>query len=263
MQERPGASDQFVQSLARGLDVIRAFDADRPRMTLSEVATVTGLSRAAARRFLLTLTELGYVRSDGRDFSLTPQVLRLGTSYLSGLGLPDVAQPHLQRLTAEIGESSSVAVLDGPDVVYVARVATRSIMTVGITVGTRFPAHATSLGRVLLAALPADELDETLATADLSGAGGQPSTDDVTVRTILRQTAQQGWAATDQELAPGLRSVAAPIVDRGGAVVAAVNVSSTTAHDPPTEYLEVLLQTARAISADLAALQVSSRVEPR
>jgi len=251
--ERPGASDQFVQSLARGLDVIRAFDAARPRMTLSEVATQTGLSRAAARRFLLTLVELGYVRSDGRDFSLTPQVLRLGTAFLSGLGLPDLAQPHLQRLSARVGESSSVAVLDGHKIVYVARVATRSIMSVGITVGTRFPAHATSMGRVLLAALPPAELDAFLASADLSGSDGRPSTDAVRVRETVGQVAAQGWASTDQELAPGLRSVAAPVRDRSGAVVAALNISSTTAHDPAAEYLDALLDTARALSDDIAA----------
>ncbi|WP_229053510.1 IclR family transcriptional regulator C-terminal domain-containing protein [Aeromicrobium sp. Leaf350] len=250
--ERPAASDQFVQSLARGLDVIRAFDADRPRMTLSEVASTTGLSRAAARRFLLTLVELGYVRSDGREFALTPQVLRLGTAYLSGLGLPEIAQPHLQVLTARVGESSSVAVLDGAEIVYVARAATRSIMSVGITVGTRFPAHATSMGRVLLAALPPAELDVYFAGADLSGTAERPAGDEAAVRDALRVAAEQGWAATDQELAPGLRSVAAPI-RRGSEVVAAVNVSSTTAHDPAAEYLEHLLAAAASITSDLAS----------
>ncbi|MDF1704928.1 MAG: IclR family transcriptional regulator C-terminal domain-containing protein [Aeromicrobium sp.] len=235
MQERPATSGEFVQSLARGLDVIRAFDAERPSMTRSEVAEATGLSRAAARRFLLTLVELGYVRSDGRDFALTPQVLLLGTAYLSGLGLPEIAQPHLQQLTAQTGESSSVAVLDDTEFVYVARAAARSIMNVGITVGTRFPAHATSMGRVLLAALAPADLDAHLARVVLSGTPERPATDEATVRDVLRTVAAQGWAATDQELAPGLRPVAAPI-RRGSRIIAAINVSSTTAHDPSAEY---------------------------
>ena len=160
-------AEEFVQSLARGLQVITAFNSDRPRMSLSEVAVATGLSRASARRFLHTLVELGYVRTDGKQFELTPHVLRLGTAYLSGLGLPQLAQPHLERLSAEVGESTSAAVLDGTEIVYVARVSTRRIMTVGITVGTRFPAFATSMGRVLLAYQRPDELDDYFLTADL------------------------------------------------------------------------------------------------
>src|SRR5690606_36124028 len=149
---RAGAmSDDFVQSLARGLAVIRAFDADHAELTLSEVARRAELPRAAARRFLRTLAVLGYVRSDGKVFRLTPRVLELGFSYLSALSLPEIAQPHLERLSHELDESVSAAVLDGDDIVYVARVATRRIMSVGITIGTRFPARKTSMGRVLLA----------------------------------------------------------------------------------------------------------------
>jgi IclR family pca regulon transcriptional regulator len=144
----------YVQSLQRGLAVIRAFDAGHPELTLSEVARLCGLTRAAARRFLLTLADLGYVRTDGRLFSLTPRVLELGYAFLSSLTLPEVAEPHLERLVAEVRESSSLSVLDGDDIVYVARVPTSRIMTVAINVGTRFPAYATSMGRVLLAALP-------------------------------------------------------------------------------------------------------------
>ena len=150
----PAASDQYVQSLARGLAVIRAFDTDHPKMTLTEVAARTDLTRATARRFLHTLVELGYVRTDGKIFALTAKVLQLGYAYLSGLSLPQLAQPHLEELSLQLGESTSAAVLEGTDIAYIARVATRRIMTVGITVGTRFPAYATSMGRVLLAALP-------------------------------------------------------------------------------------------------------------
>ena len=149
---------QYVQSLARGLSVISAFDAAQPVMTLSDVARHTGLTRATARRFLLTLESLGYVRSDGRMFELTPKVLQLGYSYLSALSLPQIANPHLKNLSDTLQESTSLSVLDGQDIVYVARVATHRIMTVAIAVGTRFPAYATSMGRVLLAGLTAKEL---------------------------------------------------------------------------------------------------------
>ena len=143
----------FVQSLERGLAVIRAFGADTPSLTLSEVARATGLTRAGARRFLLTLADLGYVRTDGRRFELTARVLELGYAYLSSISLPEVAEPHLERLVAEVHESSSVSVLDGDDIVYVARVPTARIMRVSINVGTRFPAYATSMGRVMLAGM--------------------------------------------------------------------------------------------------------------
>lgn len=156
----------FVQSFARGLAVIRAFDADHAELTLSDVARRAEIPPAAARRFLRTLEVLGYVRSDGRAFALTPRVLELGFSYLSALSLPEVMQPHLERLSREVGESVSAAVLSGTDIVYVARVPTRRIMTVGITIGTRFPAYATSMGRVLLAQLSEAELLDALRTAD-------------------------------------------------------------------------------------------------
>ncbi|MDQ4025899.1 MAG: helix-turn-helix domain-containing protein, partial [Actinomycetota bacterium] len=158
----------YVQSLERGLAVIRAFDADHRRMTLSEVARRTGLDRAAARRFLLTLTRLGYVQHDGGSFSLRPRVLELGYAYLSTLTLPDVAQPHMERLVARVNESSSIAVLDDLDIVYAVRVPTRRIMSVSIAVGTRFPAWATSMGRVLLAGLPTAELESRLERIDLT-----------------------------------------------------------------------------------------------
>src|SRR6266481_6042499 len=163
-----GRNSDFVQSLDRGLAVIRAFGPDRERLSLSEVARATGLTRAATRRFLLTLVKLGYVRSDGRQFSLRPRVLELGYAYLSGLGMPEVAAPHLEELVAQVRESSSISVLDGHHIVYVARVPTKRIMTVSISVGTRFPAYATSMGRVLLAGMSTDDLNKYLAEADLA-----------------------------------------------------------------------------------------------
>jgi IclR family transcriptional regulator, pca regulon regulatory protein len=248
-------AEEFVQSLARGLQVITAFDAERPRMSLSQVAVATGLSRAAARRFLHTLVELGYVRTDGRQFELTPHVLRLGTAYLSGFGLPQLAQPHLERLAAAVGESTSAAVLDGTDISYVARVSTRRIMTVGITVGTRFPAFATSMGRVLLAHLGPDDLDAYFRAADLTPPTPHTVHTEAELRRLLVDVARQGWAQVDQELEATLYSLAAPIRDAGHRVVAAINVS-TTSPERPAELRDQVLSTAAAISTDLARVSI-------
>jgi len=250
----PRNSD-FVQSLDRGLAVIRAFGPDRERLSLSEVARATGLTRAAARRFLLTLVKLGYVRNDGREFSLRPRVLELGYAYLSGLGMPEVAAPHLEELVAQVRESSSISVLDSQHIVYVARVPTKRIMTVSISVGTRFPAYATSMGRVLLAGLSEDDLSRYLAEADLAPITGRTVTDPDRLREILRDVAKQGYAIVDQELEEGLRAVAAPIHGAGGAVTAAINLSAHASRISMsamrTELLPHLLQTASRIESDL------------
>ena len=170
MTDDAARSNDTIQSLVRGLAVIRAFDAEHAELTLSEVARRTDITRAAAGRFLRTLEELGYVRGSagsgvGRTFALTPRVLELGFSYLSALSIPEIVQPHLERLSREVDESVSAAVLDGGDIVYIARVPTRRIMSVRITIGTRFPAFATSMGRVLLAGLPDAARDELLAAS--------------------------------------------------------------------------------------------------
>jgi IclR family pca regulon transcriptional regulator len=255
MSEAPPRDRQFVQSLERGLSVIRALSASEPQ-TLSEVARVTGLTRAAARRFLLTLLQLGYVSVRNGRFALTPQVLELGYAYLSSLTLPEVSQPHLERLVEEIHESSSVSVLDGDDVVYVARVPTRRIMTVTISVGTRFPAHATSMGRVLLAAMEPAALDAVLGRIALDPLTPQTITDEADLRAELHRVREQGWALVDQELEAGLRSVAAPIRDPAGEVVAAINVSAhatrTAVQDLKRSVLPPLRATAEAIERDLA-----------
>lgn len=182
----------FVRSFERGLAVIRAFDAEHPELTLSEVARHTDLTRAAARRFLLTLFDLGYVTTDGRMFRLTPRVLELGYSYLSSFTLPEIAEPHLEQLVAQIRESSSLCVLDGDDIVYVARVPTRRIMTATITVGTRFPAHVTSVGRVLLAQLPDEEIDARLVRADLRALTARTIVSADLLRTELRRVRRRG-----------------------------------------------------------------------
>jgi IclR family transcriptional regulator, pca regulon regulatory protein len=252
---RPVRPPHYVQSLERGLAVIRAFDADHPQLALTDVARRTGLTRAAARRFLLTLADLGFVRNDGRLFSLTPRVLELGYAYLSSQTLPEVAEPHLERLAAEVHESSSVSVLDEGDVVYVARVATFRIMRVAINVGTRFPAYATSMGRVLLAGLPAEELDAYLQTTELRPLTTRTITSEDTLRAELDAVRRQGYAIVDQELEEGLRSVAAPIRDASGQVVAAVNVSAhasrTALKDIRRRLVPPLLETAKKIETEL------------
>jgi len=246
-------SGEFVQSLARGLAVIRAFDADHAQLTLSDVARRTGLTRAAARRFLHTLEQLGYVRGTDRLFSLTPRVLELGFSYLSALSLPEVVQPHLERLSREVDESVSAAVLDGTDIVYIARVPTRRIMSVRITIGTRFPAYATSMGRVLLAA--AADAPEVLAASGLEPQTERTLTDPAAILAELARVREQGWALIDGELEPGLRSIAAPVHGRDGTVVAAINVSTSATRDSVEHLVESyappLLRTTAAIDAEL------------
>jgi IclR family pca regulon transcriptional regulator len=254
-EEPEGRAPHFVQSLERGLAVIRAFDEQHPELTLSDVARSTGLTRAAARRFLLTLCDLGYVRSDGRWFSLSPRVLELGYAFLSSLSLTDVAEPHLERLVAEVHESSSVSVLDGADIVYVARVPTSRIMTVSINVGTRFPAYATSMGRVLLAGLSDEALDTYLSEVALRPLSPRTVTSEDTLRRELAKVRRQGWALVDQELEEGLRSVAAPIRDRSAETVAAMNLSAhasrMTIDAARRTLVPPLLATAARIEADL------------
>ena len=253
-------SRQFVQSLERGLEVIRALSFPGSGRTLSDVARDTGLTRASARRFLLTLEELGYVRSDDRRFVLTPRVLELGYAFLSSLTLPQIAQPHLRELVEQVHESSSVSVLDGADVVYVAREPTQRIMTVAISVGTRFPAFATSMGRVLLAGLPDGGLEAFLATADLTALTSATTTDRERLRKKVERVRKQGWALVDQELEDGLRSVAVPIRSSSGQVVAAMNLSThasrRTAEAIREELLPPLRDAAARIERDLAAGRV-------
>ncbi|MGN9757626.1 IclR family transcriptional regulator domain-containing protein [Streptomyces sp. SD31] len=245
----------FVRSFERGLAVIRSFDAEHPARTLSEVAHTCDLTRAAARRLLLTLADLGYVHQDGRLFRLTPRVLELGYSYLAGYTLPQIAEPHLEQLVAQVRESSSLCVLDGDDIVYVARVPTRRIMTASITVGTRFPAYVTSVGRVILAHLPDEEAELRLARAELRQLTARTITSPDALRAELRRVGRQGYAIVDQELEEGLRSVAAPVRERDGAVVAGVNIAvhagRTSVDSIRQDLLPHLLAAVARIEADL------------
>ena len=245
----------FVQSLERGLAVIQSFDAEHPDLTLSEVAARTGLTRATARRLLLTLGQLGYVSSNGRRFSLTPRVLDLGYAYLSSLNVQQIAQPYLEALSDRVHESVSVTVLDGADIVYVARVPTKRIMTISLGLGSRLPAYCTSMGRVLLAELGPDELAAALP-GSLERHTEHTVTTSAELAVVLKQVRAQGWALVDQELEMGLRSVAAPLRDASGRAVAAMNVSTQVARTSVDQLHEDvvpdLVATAGRISEALA-----------
>jgi IclR family pca regulon transcriptional regulator len=251
----PAHGEHYVQSLERGLAVIRAFTADAPELTLADVARRTRLSRAAARRFLLTLVDLQYVRLDAGRYSLTPRVLELGFAYVASLTLPEVAEPHLEQLASSLGEFPALSVLDRHDIVCIARVPVSRLMTVAINVGTRLPAYATATGRVLLAALDDDALERYLASAELRPLAVRTITDPNALRADLERVRVAGYSIVDQELERGLRSVAAPIRSRRGQVVAAVNLavheSRRTLRSLHDELLPPLLSTATRIEADL------------
>jgi IclR family transcriptional regulator, pca regulon regulatory protein len=243
-------ADQFVQSLARGLEVIRAFDSDHPAMTLSQMAGRTGMTRASARRFLLTLENLGYVRADGRQFRLTPRVLDLGYAFLAALDISDLVLPHMEHLVKRVDESSSLSVLDGDEIVYVLRVPVRKVMTVRLAVGARLPAFASSMGRVLLADLPEAEQRKRLSRRPLKpftpfGIYKIPA-----LLKELRRVRTQGYALVQQELELGLCSLAVPI-RHSQRVVAALNVGmrwhATRERDALDNVLPALRETAAAI----------------
>lgn len=246
---------EIIRSLERGLSIIRVFDAEHPRLTLSEAAARSGMPRAGARRALHTLVELGYARQHGREFSLRPTLLSLGFERLADLTLAEVIAPHLQDLSERVGETASASVLDAGQIVYVARVATRSIMRVRIRTGTRFPAESTSMGRVLLASRSEDWLDGFLASVDVARRSTYTTTDVSQLREILRATREQAYALVDQELEEGLRSLAVPVHDGEGTVIAAINVATTAVSSSPRELVDRALpelrRAAAAIDADM------------
>jgi IclR family pca regulon transcriptional regulator len=245
----------FVQSLERGLSVIRCFDADNARLTLAEVAQRTGLTRATARRLLLTLGELGYVSTNGRHFSLTPRVLDIGYAYLSSLNIQQIAQPYLEALSERVNESVSVTVLDGADIIYVARVPTKRIMTISLGLGSRLPAYCTSMGRVLLAELTPAQL-AAIVPERLEPRTEHTVATRAELEAVLADVREQGWALVDEELEVGLRSLAAPLRDASGRAVAAMNVSThagrTTTEEIHEQILPAVLAAARDIGDALA-----------
>jgi IclR family transcriptional regulator, pca regulon regulatory protein len=251
----PQPGDSYVQSFARGLEVIRSFSAQSPQQTLSEVAARASLTRAGARRILLTLQTLGYVESDGKHFRLTARILDLGFAYLSALPIWNLAEPVMEALVDEVKESSSAAVLEGTDIVYVLRVPTHKIMSIGLGVGSRLPAWCTSMGRVLLAGLDDEDVLRRLKAARPKALTRHTVTDIDALLAKVQQVRRQGWSLVNQELEEGLVSLAAPIADRSGRVIAALNLSGqanrTSAKVAQETLLPPLLRAARTISQRL------------
>jgi IclR family pca regulon transcriptional regulator len=248
---------EFVQGLERGLAVIRSFSAEAPTLTIAQVAERTDLTRAAARRYLMTLEALGYVLQDGDRFSLTPRLLDLGFTYLSTLDVTSVVQPFMERVTDALHESCSVSVLDDHDIVYIARRAAKRIMSINLAVGSRLPAHATSMGKVLLAHLPPNELERYLVSVEREALTANTIVAERALRKVLGKVRENGWAVADEESELGVRSAAVPLVGRDGEVHAAINVSAHAARvsleQLQTDYLPVLLEAARGISKALGA----------
>lgn len=248
--QQPTNSALFVQSFARGLEVIEAFG-QTPTMTLTEAAEATGLSRATVRRFVHTLVTLGYMRATDKHFTLTPKIMNLGFAYLASQPLVELVDPVLAELSKTLGQSTSASVLDDTDVVYIARQETTSIMRINITVGTRFPAYATSMGRVLLAGLDDEALETYFEQADLTEMTSRTITDEQALRTELSTIRRQGYAIVEEELEVGLASVAAPIRNRAGETVAAMNTSVAVTSQAPedlTDLLPALLAAAQEVS---------------
>ncbi|MFI0424501.1 IclR family transcriptional regulator C-terminal domain-containing protein [Spongiactinospora sp. 9N601] len=253
---RENAGPDFIEALARGLDVIRAFGAQRRSMSLSEIAAEASLARPTARRVLRTLEQLGYVRLEGGGFALTPRVLELGVAYTLSAGLWDIAGPCLRDLVLATDQAASVALLDGSDIIYIARAAVPKVVSANINAGMRLPARSTALGKVLLSALAPEALVAALATP--SAATTRPFRERPLdgLQDELREIRARGWAATDEEMTPGVRSIAAPVRDGDGAVIAAVNLSAIAAEVSrermTTELLPPVLLAAGKIGATYA-----------
>ncbi|MDM0077214.1 IclR family transcriptional regulator C-terminal domain-containing protein [Variovorax sp. J2P1-59] len=250
----PSPGDSYVQSFARGLQVIRSFSASAPRQTLSEVAAASGLTRAGARRILLTLQTLGYVESDGRLFSLTARILDLGFAYLSSMPIWNRAEPVMEALVRQVQESCSAAVLEATDIVYVMRVPTHKIMSISLGVGSRLPAYCTSMGRLLLAELKDEEIHARLAASNREALTKHTVTDVDALFAKVVQARRQGWCLVNQELEEGLVSIAAPIVDRAGRAVAALNISGQANRTSAKVMQETMLPALLASASEISRL---------
>lgn len=253
-RDPPARDGHFVTSLERGLSVMRSFGRGASEMTLSEVARRTGLSRATARRFLLTLADLGYVAAEGRLFRLTPKVFDLGFAFLSSLDLWDVALPFMERVSDETGEACSATVLNRTEIVYTARIPSRRIMTISMHIGSRLPAYPTSMGRVLLAALSPADLDAYFREAQLDRRTAKTITDEARLRAIIANVARESYAVVDEELEEGLRSIAVPIRSKSGCVLAALNIGTHASRFTLDEMVAGLLPILRRASDSITGV---------
>jgi IclR family pca regulon transcriptional regulator len=240
-----------IAAFAKGLRVIEAFSADTPRLSISDVARSTGLDRATARRCLLTLYHEGYAEYDGKFFALTPRVLRLGLAALSSMALPQLVQPWLDQLSEKIGQSCSVCLLEGDEIVYIARAAQKRLMSIGLMPGSRLPAHCTSMGRVLLAALPEQEARALLEASDLSPRTPSSLADVNSLLQELRRVRDTGYALVDQEVEPGLRSLAVPVLNHRGQIIAALNTGVAAVHPNPEDVVTAYLPALKQVQAGL------------
>jgi len=241
----------FVASFAKGLRVIEAFRAERARLAVSEVAEATGLDRATARRCLLTLHDLGYADYDGKYFTLTPRVLRLGAGALAALPIAQLVQPWLDQLSEKIGQSSSVSILDDTEIVYLARAAQRKVMSIGLMPGSRLPAHCTSMGRVLLAALSEAEARAVVERSDLSPRTPRSLTSPGEIMARVALARAEGYALIDQEVELGLRSIAVPLYDTRGRVAAALNTGVAAVQAAPDDLVSLYLPALLSVQSGL------------
>ncbi|PRD40850.1 IclR family transcriptional regulator [Phyllobacterium phragmitis] len=246
----------FISGFAKGLSVIEAFGEETSRLSISDVSGITGLERATARRCLLTLAQLGYADYDGKYFTLTPRILRLGHAYLSATSLPRLIQPFLDQLSEKVGESASASVLDGNEVVYIARASQRRVMSINLSPGSRLPVYCASMGRVLLAALPEMEARAILDASELKAHTKYTKTEPAQLMEELRRVREEGYALIDQELEIGLCSIAVPLADRKGQIVAALNIGAqaarTTLKDMTGRYLPLMREAQSSIAGILS-----------
>ncbi len=244
----------IMGGLAKGLGVIETFRADRPRQSIAEVSAASGLDRATARRCLLTLAHQGYADYDGKFFTLTPRVLRLGTACLATMPMPQLVQPMLDQLSGELGESSSVSILDGGEIVYVARAAQRKVMSIALMPGSRLPAYCTSMGRVLLSAGPVSEARAALDLLPRPARTSHTITDADAILAELARIREQGYALIDQEVELGLRSIAVPLFSVHARVVAALNVGVAATQGSVQDLVPLYLGAMKRVQADLRTM---------
>ena len=250
------ASRSYVTALARGLAVLKAFDDQNARLTLSDVARIVDLPRASARRALLTLEALGYVESHGRSFSLSPQVLTLARAYLASSPVPRVAQGFLENVSETLGESCSLSILHGEEAIYIARSTRKRIGSLHRDVGAHLPAHCTSMGRVLLAALSDAELDRFIARAKLQNLTPYTTTDAAELRALIEKVRRNGYSLVDQELEIDLRAIAVPVQNADGRVIAAMNVSAQASRTPKKQMIERFLPALRDAAIKMRPLLI-------